>query len=163
MRLKRLENIYGINMKRIFLDANVYIIGFKFKETNSALLLEQIERQNLIVTQSDYLYDEVIEYFRRKEGKDIVGRIRKYLLTIPNNEYIDKYVWSLFIQDYKDLVGDVDDLPHICCYFANNCDFFITANRRLTKQKIGKKVNFANPRQFIEHLGLESYDTVNGI
>jgi len=150
-------------MERIFLDANVYIIGFEFKETNSALLLNQIERQNLIVTQSDYLYDEVIEYFRRKEGKDMVGKIRKYLLTIPNNEYVDKYVWSLFIRDYEDLVGDIDDLPHICSYFANNCDFFITANHRLTKQKIGKKVNFVNPKQLVEYLGLTPYDTVNGI
>jgi hypothetical protein len=65
------------------------------KETNSALLLKQIERQNLIVTQSDYLYDEVIEYFRRKEGKDMVGRIRKYLLTIPNNEYAANLLLAL--------------------------------------------------------------------
>lgn len=93
----------------------------------------------------------------------MVGKVRKFLLTIPNNEYIDKYVWSLFIKDYETLVGDKDDLPHICCYFANNCDFFVTTNRRLTQQKIGKKVNFLNPMEFLEVMGVESIDTPDGI
>ncbi len=150
-------------MERIFLDTNVYIIGFKYEDTNSARLLNNIENKNLNVTQSDYLFDEVLEYHRRKYGKDMVGKVRKFLLTIPNNEYIDKYVWSLFIKDYETLVGDKDDLPHICCYFANNCDFFVTTNRRLTQQKIGKKVNFLNPMEFVEVIGVESIETPDGI
>ena len=150
-------------MQRIFLDTNIYIIGFKYPNTNSAKILTEIESQNVMVIQSDYLYEEVLEYFRRTEGKDSVGLYRRFLLTVPNNEYVDKYVWSLFIQDYTDLVGDVDDLPHICCYFASNCDYFVTTNRRLTQMKIGEKVNFLNPSEFIEHLGLEPLDTVDGV
>lgn len=46
-------------MERIFLDTNVYIIGFKYEDTNSARLLNNIENKNLNVTQSDYLFDEV--------------------------------------------------------------------------------------------------------
>lgn len=150
-------------MQRIFLDTNVYIIGFKYLNTNSAKILDQIENYDIIVTQSDYLFEEVLGYFRREEGRDKIGLYRRFLLTVPNTEYIDKYTWSLFESDFTDSVGDKDDLPHICCYFANNCDYFVTTNRRLTQMKIGEKVNFLNPKEFIEHLELEPFDTVDGV
>ena len=150
-------------MRRIFLDTNVYIIGFKFWNTNSAKILKKIENYDIVVTQSDYLFEEVLGYFRRTEGRDSLGLYRRYLLTVPNTEYIDKYTWSLFEPDFINLVGDKDDLPHICCYFADNCDYFITTNRRLTQMKIGEKVNFINPYGFVEYLGLKPIETPDGV
>ena len=60
---------------------------------------------------------------------------------------------------YSDLVDDKDDLPHICGYFAGECDFFITTNRRLTRMVIKGQVNFITPKELLKKLKLESIDT----
>ena len=65
----------------------------------------------------------------------------------------------MLIDKYNPIVGDKDDLPHICSYITGNCDYFITVNRKLTQDKIKKKVNFMTPKRFIEKLELESLNT----
>ncbi len=74
------------------------------------------------------------------------------------------FEWSVFVDDWKNFVADVDDLPHICSYFAGEADYFVTANRRLTEMKIKKHVNFMSAKKFLEDVcGLIGIDTVKGI
>jgi hypothetical protein len=62
------------------------------------------------------------------------------------------------------LVADIDDLPHICAYFEGECDYFVTANRRLTQMKIRESVNFKSPKEFVEKvLGMEGIETKNEV
>ena len=150
-------------MPRIYLDTNIYIIGFRYLDTNSSIILNEIKRFDIEVTQSDYLYDELFEYFRSKGRRDDIGLIRKYLITIPNNRFIGKKIWSPYVDSYRDLISDVDDIPHICCYFADNCSHFITTNRRLTRMKIGGIVNFMSPREFVEYIHLDPVETKQGV
>ncbi len=64
---------------------------------------------------------------------------------------------------YSDLIADVDDVPHIHAYFAHECDYFVTTDRRLTEMKIREKVNFRSPRSFLQILGVKGYGTVGGV
>ena len=137
---------------RIYLDTNVYIVGLTYPDSPSSMVLRKIVEKDLHVTQSDYLYDEVLNYFKRSQGKDVAARVREYLLTIPNNEIVDKYTWSIYIEKYSNMIADIDDIPHICSYFADECDHFITLNRRLTKMRIGKIVDFKSPSEFLSFL-----------
>ena len=52
------------------------------------------------------------------------------------------------------MIDDRDDIPHICSYFAGNCDFFVTTNRKLTQMKIKNHVNFLSPDEFVSTLKL---------
>ena len=150
-------------MLNIYLDTNIYIHGLLEPKSNSALILKEIIERDIIVAHSDYLIDEILFWFRNRKGKKYVGKVRSYLLSIPRTEFINKFEWSLQIDKYHSLVGDKDDLPHICSYIIGNCDYFITVNRKLTQDKIKEKVNFITPKKFIEKLGLKSLNTVDEI
>ena len=150
-------------MLNIYLDTNIYIHGLLNPKSNSALILKEIIEGDVIVTLSDYLIDEILLWFRNRKGKKYVGKVRSYLLSIPRTEIINKFEWSLQIDKYHSIVGDKDDLPHICSYMIGNCDYFITVNRKLTQDKIKEDVNFISPKKFIEKLGLKSFNTVNEI
>jgi putative PIN family toxin of toxin-antitoxin system len=150
-------------MLNIYLDTNIYIHGLLDPDTNSALILKEIIENDIIVTQSDYLIDEILLWFRYRKGKKYVGKVRSYLLSIPRTEYINKYEWSLLVEKYHPIVDDKDDLPHICSYLTGSCDYFVTVNRKLTQEKIKEKVNFITPKEFIEKLGLKSLSTVDDI
>jgi predicted nucleic acid-binding protein len=142
-----------MTMLSIYLDTNIYIFGLLDGKSSSALLLREILERDIMIVQSDYLFDEVLHWFRERKGKDSVGLVRTYLLTIPNREFINKAEWSYFLDKVKDEVADKDDLPHICSYFAGSADYFVTANRRLTQMKIRDKVKFLSPDDFLVRIG----------
>jgi putative PIN family toxin of toxin-antitoxin system len=150
-------------MLNIYLDTNIYIHGLLNPNTNSAVILKEIIDSDIIVTQSDYLYDEILFWFRNRKGKKYVSKVREYLLSIPRTDFINKFEWSLLKNKLNSIVNDKDDLPHICSYLINNCDYFITVNRKLTQEKIKEKVNFITPKKFVEQLGLKSLATINDI
>ena len=150
-------------MLNIYLDTNIYIHGLLNPECNSALILKEIIDRDIIVTQSDYLFDEILFWFRNRKGKKYIGEVREYLISIPRTEFINKFEWSILISKFDSVVDDKDDLPHICSYFIGNCDYFITTNRKFTQQKIKEKVNFITPKKFVENLGLKSFNTQNEI
>ena len=146
-------------MLNIYLDTNIYIVGLQDSNTNSAHILQEISGSDIMVIQSDYLFDEVLQWFRTRKGRNFVGRIRTYLLTIPNREYISRAEWSYLVSELSPLVADKDDLPHICSYMASGAEYFVTTNRRLTQMKIKDKVNFISPKDFMAKIGINELDS----
>lgn len=139
-------------MLSIYLDTNIYIIGLLYPNTNCAGILKAITKGPIKIIQSDYLYDEVLRWFRQHKGKDFVGSVRSYMLSIPLREFIPKHEWALFVDRFKNKVTDTDDLPHICSYMAGNSDHFVTTNRKLTQDAVKTLVDFKNPREFLEKI-----------
>ena len=150
-------------MLRIYLDTNVYYISHLNPDTNSRRVITKAIEANFAIIQSDYLYDEVISLFRRELGKDVASKQRLLMLSIPHIEVISKFEWGLFIQQYTKYVRDIDDLPHICSYFAGDASRFVTTNRRLTQMKVHQFVEFRTPKGLLDELGYECLDTVNGV
>ena len=159
MRLKRSVRNYGMNMLNTYLDSNVYIIGLLDSNTNSANILKLVPDCEIMVIQSDYLFDEVLQWFRTRKGKGSVGRVRTYLLTISRRDYINRAEWSYFVDAMSPLVADKDDLPHICSYISGGAEYFVTTNRKLTQMKIKEKVNFISPKDFLSMIGGEVLDS----
>jgi len=136
-------------MPRTYLDSNIYIIGLLRPETDSAIILREVVKGDIVVVQSDYLMDEVLGWFKRKMGKDWAGKARLFMLSVPERELIHSSEWSLLMPRWKNLIDDKDDIPHICSYFAADCDYFVTTNRKLTRMKIGAHVAFRTPDEFV--------------
>jgi predicted nucleic acid-binding protein len=151
-------------MPTAYFDTNVYIIGILQPNSNSRLILQEIKKGNLKVIMSDYLIDEVLAWFKIHKGKDFASMMRLYMMSLPSSEVINDFEWSVFVDDWKSFVADIDDLPHICSYFAGEAEYFVTANRRLTEMKIKERVKFMSAKKFIEDVcGLDGIDTVKGI
>lgn len=140
------------------------LLVFLHPKTNCASILEEIVEGEFKVIQSDYLFDEVLAWFRQHKGKDKVGGVRNYMLSIPLRESVHRNEWGLFIDELKNEVKDIDDLPHICSYIAGNCDYFITTNRKLTQEAVKRIVNFKNPKEFLEDvLNKKGIETEGGL
>ena len=101
--------------------------------------------------------------YLREFGKDVASMQRLLMLSIPHTEIISKFEWGLFIRNYAEYVVDIDDLPHICSYFAGDASRFVTTNRRLTQMKVHRFVEFRTPKEFLDEFGCEYLDTVNGV
>src|SRR5659263_646846 len=150
-------------MPTAYFDTNVYIIGILQPNSNSRLILREI-KGNLKVILSDYLIDEVLAWFKINKGKDFASMMRLYMMSLPSSEVINDFEWSVFVDDWKSFIADIDDIPHICSYFAGEAEYFVTENRRLTQMKIKEYVNFMSAKEFIENVcGLDGIDTVKGI
>lgn len=136
-------------MQSIYLDTNVYIIGLTQPESNSALILEAVAKGEIHIIITNYLVDETVQWFRQRKGKEWVGRARLYMATIPKATWVNNVDWEFFLDQIKEKVQDVDDWPHIAAYFAEDCGYFVTTNRRLTQMAICDVVSFITPQEFV--------------
>ena len=151
-------------MLTAYFDTNIFITGILQPNSNSQLILQEIKKGKLKVVLSDYLIDEVLSWFKIHKGKDFASLVRLYMMSIPSSEMVNDFEWSVFIDDWKYFVADIDDLPHICSYFAGEAEYFVTANRRLTEMKIKEHVKFMPAKEFINDVcGIDGIDTVKGI
>jgi hypothetical protein len=139
-------------MSRIYLDTNIYITGFNKTDSECATILHEIPRQDVVVVQSDHLMIEVLDWFRRNKGKDMAGRVRFYMVSLPKRELIHSSEWSLLLPTWDGFIDDKKDVPHICSYFVGECDYFVTTNRKLTRMKIHPYVSFQSPEECVKIL-----------
>ena len=150
-------------MIKAYLDTNIFLFYLEKDITNSKLVINAAEGGQFIALVSFHTFQEVTHNLKTRRSKDLASWMRIFIWSIKGLTIIHKKEIDSLTEKFTDLVDDKDDLPHVCAYFAGDCDYFVTTNRRLTKQKISKKVNFISPKKFIEKLGLKSLNTVNEI
>jgi len=139
-------------MLRIYLDANIYITGFNKTESDCATILSEILKRDVVIVQSDHLMNEVLDWFKRNKGKDMAGLVRFYMISLPKRDLVHNSEWGLLVPKWDNLIADKKDVPHICSYFAGECDCFVTTNRRLTRMKIQPYVSFQSPDECLNQL-----------
>lgn len=151
-------------MHKIFLDANVFLFGYQSSSTNSFLILENVDGTDIKPVISYRVLEEVQLRSKRLFGRNISGLIRLNISTLPGLIIIPQERIEPLLTEWDDKVTDKSDLPHICGYFAGECDYFITSNRKLTQQEIKRFVHFISPKRFIEKvLKIKSYESPKGI
>lgn len=150
-------------MIKAYLDTNIFLFYLEKDISNSKLVINLAEEGLFIPVVSFHTFQEIGYNLKSRKSKDLASWMRIFIWSINGLTVIQKKEIDQHIKKFEKLVDDKDDLPHICGYFAGDCDYFITTNRRLTKQKIGEKVNFITPKKFVEKLGQKSIDTNNEI
>lgn len=65
---------------RVFIDTNVFIYAFEYPHSNSALLIELVNEDNIEAFISEQVIKEVTRYFRKFYTKKISDDFRNYLL-----------------------------------------------------------------------------------
>ncbi|MDI6639573.1 MAG: hypothetical protein QMD78_01985 [Methanocellales archaeon] len=149
---------------KIFIDSNVFLFAYSSRNTNSSMVLANIDGDLLTPVVSYMVLDEVQARAKELYGKDLAGLIRLNVITLPNIEIVSKERIKALLSRYQSYVADRDDLPHICGYFAADCECFVTVNRHLTEMKIKELVCFKTPKEFVRDvLKLKPFDTSLGI
>lgn len=150
-------------MIKAYLDTNIFLIYIEEDISNSKILINIVADGLFIPVVSFHTFKEVIHNLKSRKSKDLASWMQIFIWSIHGLTIIQKKEIDTLTEKYVDLVDDKDDLPHICSYFARNCDYFVTTNRRLTQMKIKSSVNFISPKKFVEILKLKSIDTKNEI
>jgi predicted nucleic acid-binding protein len=66
---------------RAFLDTNVFIYAYEFPASNSARIIELLNRGEIEGVISEQVLQEVQRYFKQHYGKELAGLWRNYLLV----------------------------------------------------------------------------------
>jgi len=148
---------------RAYLDTNIFLIYLEEEISNSKIVINIAEDGLFIPVVSFHTFKEVTHNLKSRKSKDLASWMQIFIWSIQGLTVIQKKEIDQLREKYVDLVDDNDDVPHICSYFAGNCDYFVTANRRLTQMRIKNQVNFITPKKFVEKLKLKSIDTKNEI
>jgi predicted nucleic acid-binding protein len=152
-----------LELIRAYLDTNIFLIFLEEEISNSELVIEAANEGSFIPVVSFHTFKEVMHNLRSRYSKDTASWMRTLIWTMQGLNIVGKEEIDIMEDIYSDLVDDEDDLPHVNAYFASECNYFVTTNRRLTQMKIKKKVNFISPKDFLTELGLEVLDKKNGI
>jgi predicted nucleic acid-binding protein len=145
------------------LDTNIFLFFLEEDISNSKIVINIAEDGLFIPVVSFHTFKEVTYNLKSRKSKDLASWMQIFIWSIQGLKVIQKKEIDTLSEKFVDFVDDKDDLPHICSYFAGECDYFVTTNRRLTQMKIKSQVNFISPKKFVEKLKLKSIDTQNGI
>jgi len=65
---------------RVFLDTNIFIYAFEFPESNSAKIIDLLNKGQIEALTSERVLREVQAYFKRFHNKDLAAAFRDYIL-----------------------------------------------------------------------------------
>lgn len=65
---------------RVFLDTNVFIYAFEYPNSNSAVVIQLLNRNEIEAVISERVLSEVVNYFKKYYNKDLASLFRLYLL-----------------------------------------------------------------------------------
>jgi predicted nucleic acid-binding protein len=148
---------------KAYLDTNIFLFYLEKDLNNSRLVINAAEDGVFAPVVSFHTFKEVTHNLKSRKSKDLASWMQIFIWSIKGLTVIQKKEIDKLIPKFEDLVDDKDDLPHICGYFAGNCDYFVTTNRRLTRMTIKDQVNFITPKQLLKKLKLETINTKNEI
>ena len=91
---------------RIFLDTNVFIYGFEYKDSNSAKVLTLLNNGEVEGVISEQVVKEVVRYFQKYHTKELANLFRRYLfhscLIVRNEQLKD------VMREYSGKIKDKD-------------------------------------------------------
>ena len=136
--------------RQVFLDTNVFIYGFEFSDSNSAKIIDFVNKGELEAVITQQVLDEVVKYFKAFHNREVANEFRHYLLevcVIVQNSDIEEEMASLKgkIKD-KDL-QQIAAAKHLQLKLVSYDKDFEGFDEYLT------------PQEFIKALGQKSYNT----
>ncbi|MBI2449279.1 PIN domain-containing protein [Candidatus Pacearchaeota archaeon] len=83
---------------RVFLDTNVFIYAFEFPDSNSAQIIELLNRGEIEAITSEKVIEELTRYFEKFHSLTLARKVRRYVINtciiILRNEINEKFLIS---------------------------------------------------------------------
>ena len=146
-------------MIKAFLDTNVFIISLEKAHSNSRKIVRAAIASHFISVVSVQVLEEVKGYSERNYSRNFAKDYAYQIQSIPTLKVVQSGQITPFLESHKQLVSDKDDLPHIIACLVEECDCFVTINRKLTQMKAKQSIRFLTPGKFIETLGMHAVKT----
>ena len=132
--------------QRVYIDSSVFIIAKEFQNSNSAKILELLIAGEFHCIISEKVLLEVINYFRKKHGKDIASDYRNLLLKCCSIVTFDEIINDC--TEWKGKIKD-KDIEHIATIKKYGISLLIAYDRDF------KPFNeYRTPKAFLEESGM---------
>ncbi len=136
---------------RTFLDSSAIIIGLVIEKSNSAKILDLLFENKIDAVISERVLEEVKKYFKEKKGRNYAYLIE--LLLKKNCKVVYNYEVREIMINLKGKIKE-KDLEQLAVVRKFNLKHLIGYDRDFEKFD-----EYITPRQFIQKLNLETYET----
>lgn len=143
---------------RVYLDTNVYVFGRALGKSNSKVILDLVKTGVVTVIVSDVLVSEVREVFARLYGRDAGKYARFYVESFSRGRKISALEIAGERRKYASFVKK-EDLDHLTAAKIGEVNYFVTTDRDFRESGAKSVVKILTPKEFVELVGIEPYDT----
>ena len=136
--------------KRVFIDSSVIIRGFLYENSNSSLIIEMVNRGDIIGVINEKVVTEVLKVLKALKDKDFASLA--FSLLYSSFEIVPKELYANEMQLSKGKIKE-KDLEHLATATALNLT--IIAFDRDFKGIEG----YVTPKRFLKTSGIAKYET----
>ena len=136
---------------RVFLDTNVFIYSFEFPNSNSAKIIELLNKGNIEAITSEKVLKEVTEYFKKFYSIELARKFRRYLL-----DTCTVVIKQEVLEQINELKGKIKekDLEQLETTKKFGIKFLISYDRDFESCE-----EYATPKKFLEKLKIKANDS----
>jgi predicted nucleic acid-binding protein len=127
---------------RVFIDTNVFIYAFEFSDSNSNIIIEQLNDEEIEAVISEGVVKEIYRYFRKYHDKALADTFRKYLYEVC------RIVLARDVKDtMKKFKGQIKekDLEQFAVVKEYGIKYLISLDRDFPEQE-----EYRTPKEFVE-------------
>lgn len=130
---------------KVFIDTNVFIYTFEFPSSNSAIIIERLNKRELQAVVSELVVVEVMRYFKKYYGKDLSSKFRNYILQscgiVLRTEITDQ------LKTLKGTIKD-KDIEHLATVRLLGLKYLISYDEDFLGQE-----EYITPKDFVKKMG----------
>lgn len=136
---------------KAFIDTNIFIFGFEFKNSNSAKVLELINENKVDAFITLRVIQEISNYFKRHYSRNEANQFVKYLLESCTIVYEEDYATELL-----SLRGKIKekDLSQLAATKALGLKYLVSFDRDFKGF-----AEYRTPKRFLGELGIKAAET----
>ena len=136
--------------KRVFIDSSVIIRGFLYKKSNSSIVIEMANRDDIVGVINEKVVTEVLEVLKALKDKDFASLA--FSLLYSSFEIVSKEQYANEMELNKGKIKE-KDLEHLATAKALNLPI-IAYDRDF--EGIG---GYVTPKRFLKTLRIAKYET----
>lgn len=136
---------------KAFIDTNIFIYGFEYKNSNSAKIIELINKGKIEAYVNLKVLKETAHYFRKYYSRNQSNKFTVYLLEACNLVYSDEYK-----EETSKLKGKIKekDLEQIAATKALGLKWLISYDKDFKPF-----TEYKTPKQFLKELNIKTEKT----
>ena len=133
---------------RVFLDTNVFIYAFEFPDSNSAQIIEFLNREEIEAITSEKVIEELTQYFEKFHSLTLARKVRRYVINtciiILRNEINEDTI------KLKGVIKD-KDIEQLATTRKYGIKFLISYDKDFEGIE-----EYMMPKKFLEYLDIQS-------
>ena len=136
---------------RVFIDTNIFIYAFEYPESNSAKVINLLNKAEIEAIISEQVVNEVIKYFERYHNLELARYFRRYMLEacilVRRDSVLD------IMKEYENQIKD-KDLEQLAAVKRLGVKYLLAYDRDFEKFE-----EYVTPKEFIKIMKMKTAES----